>query len=245
MTMRRTVATAARVLRQLRRDHRTMALLVAVPTVLLGLLRWVLSGRIPTFQGFAPPMLALFPFIVMFITTSIAVLRERTSGTLERLLTTPMAKIDLLAGYALAFGTVAVVQVGIATTVSVTWYGLDVRGGVGLLGVIATLDALLGMALGLFLSAFARTEFQAVQFLPAVIFPQLLLCGLIVPRGLMPRALQLVSDVLPLSYAIDGVSLVATSTTGGSDLGRDILVIVLCALAAIAAGAATLRRRSA
>jgi ABC-2 type transport system permease protein len=245
MTMRRTVATAARVLRQLRRDHRTMALLVAVPTVLLGLLRWVLSGRIPTFQGFAPPMLALFPFIVMFITTSIAVLRERTSGTLERLLTTPMAKIDLLAGYALAFGTVAVVQVGIATTVSVTWYGLDVRGGVGLLAVIATLDALLGMALGLFLSAFARTEFQAVQFLPAVIFPQLLLCGLIVPRDLMPRALQLVSDVLPLSYAIDGVSRVATSTTGGSDLARDILVIVLCALAAIAAGAATLRRRSA
>jgi ABC-2 type transport system permease protein len=244
MTVRRTGATAARVLRQLRRDHRTMALLVAVPTVLLGLLRWVLSGRIQTFQGFAPPMLALFPFIVMFITTSIAVLRERTSGTLERLLTTPMAKIDLLAGYALAFGAVAIVQVGIATTLSVTWFGLDVRGGVALLALIAALDALLGMALGLFLSAFARTEFQAVQFLPAVIFPQLLLCGLIIPRDLMPRVLQIVSDVLPLSYAIDGVSRVATDTAAGGDLTRDIVVIVLCALAAISAGAATLRRRS-
>jgi ABC-2 type transport system permease protein len=245
MSRRRTFATARRVLTQLRRDHRTMALLLAVPSVLIALLHWVLSGRPASFQQIGPPLLALFPFITMFITSSIAVLRERTSGTLERLLTTPVAKLDLLLGYALAFGLLALVQVGIATWLAVGALGLEVRGGVPLLATIAALDALLGMALGLLLSAFARTEFQAVQFLPAVVFPQLLLCGLVIPREAMPRALELLSNVLPLSYAIDGVSRVARLATVGQDVAVDLAVVGACVVASIALGAATLRRRSA
>ncbi|MCU1677587.1 MAG: transporter permease [Frankiales bacterium] len=245
MNVSRTLATARRVLTQLRRDHRTVGLLIVVPSALISLLRWVLSDRPETFQQIGPPLLAIFPFTVMFITSSIAVLRERTSGTLERLLTTPVAKLDLLLGYALAFGAVALVQVGAATWLATGALGLDVRGGVGLLALIAGLDALLGMALGLFLSAFARTEFQAMQFLPAFVLPQLLLCGLVLPRGAMPRALELFSNVLPLSYAIDGVSRVAHTATFGSGLGVDLAVVLACVVAAIALGAATLRRRTA
>ena len=245
MTPRRTLATALRVLTQLRRDRRTMALLLGVPSGLIALLRWVLEGRPGSFQHIGPPLLALFPFVTMFIVSSIAVLRERTSGTLERLLTTPMAKLDLLLGYALAFSVVAVIQVAIATSLAVGAFGLEVRGGVALLGLLAALDALLGMALGLLLSAFARSEFQAVQFLPAFVFPQLLLCGLVLPRPEMPRALELVSNILPLSYAIDGTNRVAHSTAVGHDLVVDIVVITACLFLAIALGAATLRRRSA
>ncbi len=245
MTPARTLATAHRVLTQLRRDHRTMGLLLGVPALLLLLLHWVLSRRPDSFQEIGPPLLALFPFITMFITSSIAVLRERTSGTLERLLTTPMAKLDLLLGYALAFGLVALVQVGAATWLAVGALGLRVHGGVALLAAFATLDALLGMSLGLLLSAFARTEFQAVQFLPAFVFPQLLLCGLVLPRDAMPRVLQVVSDALPLSYAIDGVSRVAHASTLGHDGVIDLMVVAGCVVAAVALGAATLRRRSA
>ena len=157
-----TLATASRVLSQLRHDHRTLAMLIVVPCVLLALLAWVFAGT-TTFDAVGAPLLGIFPFVIMFLVTSVATLRERTSGTLERLLTLPIGKLDLLMGYALAFGLVAVVQAGAATALAVTLLGLDVAGPVWLLLVVAVLDALLGMALGLLVSAFAATEFQAVQ----------------------------------------------------------------------------------
>jgi ABC-2 type transport system permease protein len=178
MSTRVTLATARRVLSQLRRDHRTLALLLLVPVLLLTLLRYVYDDKPLVFDTVGGPLLALFPFITMFLVTSVAMLRERTSGTLERLLTTPLGKGDLLFGYAVAFGAVAVVQTTIASAVALGLLGLDLTAGPGLVVLLAVLDALLGMALGLFLSAFARSEFQAVQFLPAVVLPQLLLCGL-------------------------------------------------------------------
>src|SRR4051794_40633800 len=110
------MSTALRVLTQLRRDHRTMALLLVVPVLLMTLLRYVVSPLV--FKHIGGPLLALFPFTTMFLVTSVAMLRERTSGTLERLLTTPLRKADLLLGYALAFGTVAVVQISIASAVA-------------------------------------------------------------------------------------------------------------------------------
>ena len=113
----------------------------------------------------------MFPFIVMFLVTSVTTLRERASGTLERLLAMPMGKLDFLLGYAIAFGLVAAVQSALAVGVSVGLLGLDVVGPVWLLLVVAVADAVLGSALGLFVSAFARTEFQAVQFMPALVLP--------------------------------------------------------------------------
>ncbi|MFG2587403.1 ABC transporter permease [Streptomyces sp. NPDC048438] len=240
----RTLATAGRVLRQLRHDPRTVALLLIVPVLMITLLRFVFDADAGTFDAIGASLLGIFPLITMFLVTSIATLRERTSGTLERLLAMPLGKGDLIAGYALAFGTVAVAQSLLATALSVWVLGLDVVGSPWLLLLVALLDALLGTALGLFVSAFAASEFQAVQFMPAVIFPQLLLCGLFTPRDRMHPALEAVSDVLPMSYAVDGMNQVLAHTDITADFYRDILIVAGCALLVLCLGAATLRRRT-
>ncbi|MEV7103182.1 ABC transporter permease [Streptomyces atroolivaceus] len=240
----RTLATAGRVLRQLRHDPRTVALLLIVPVVMITLLRYVFDADAGTFDAIGASLLGIFPLITMFLVTSIATLRERTSGTLERLLAMPLGKGDLIAGYALAFGAVAVAQSLLATVMSVWVLGLDVVGSPWLLLLVALLDALLGTALGLFVSAFANSEFQAVQFMPAVIFPQLLLCGLFTPRDRMHPVLETVSDVLPMSYAVDGMNQVLTHTGITADFYRDVLVVAGSALLVLCLGAATLRRRT-
>ncbi|MEU1213549.1 ABC transporter permease [Streptomyces sp. NPDC005791] len=240
----RTLATAGRVLRQLRHDPRTIALLLIVPVLMITLLRYVFDADTGTFDAIGASLLGIFPLITMFLVTSIATLRERTSGTLERLLAMPLGKGDLIAGYALAFGAVAVAQSLLATAMSVWVLGLDVVGSPWLLLLVALLDALLGTALGLFVSAFAASEFQAVQFMPAVIFPQLLLCGLFTPRDRMHPVLEAVSDVLPMSYAVDGMNQVLTHTDVTADFYRDILIVAGCALLVLCLGAATLRRRT-
>jgi ABC-2 type transport system permease protein len=244
MSPRITFAVARRVLTQLRRDPRTVALLLVVPCGLLTLLWWMFDGEDVIFNRFGPPLLALFPFIVMFLVTSVTTLRERSSGTLERLLSMPTGKADFLVGYALAFGSVALVQALLAVGLTVGLLGLDVSGPVWMLTVIAVLDAVLGTALGLFVSAFAQTEFQAVQFMPAVVLPQMLLCGLFVTRDALPPVLEAVSNVLPLSYAVDAMQRV-TLDSGVSSEVRDLLVIAAFAVGALALGAATLRRRTA
>jgi ABC-2 type transport system permease protein len=238
------LAVAARVLTQLRRDHRTLAMLLVLPCVLISLLWWMFDG-LPgsAFDRFGPALLAIFPFIVMFLVTSVTTLRERGSGTLERLLAMPMGKLDFLLGYALAFGLLAAVQSALAVTLSVTLLGLEVVGPVWLLGVVAVADAILGTALGLFVSAFARTEFQAVQFMPLLVIPQLLLCGLFVPRDLLPDVLAAVSDLLPLSYAVDAMARLRWET-GLGPVWKDLAVVAGFALAGLGLGAATLRRRT-
>jgi ABC-2 type transport system permease protein len=244
MNLARTLATSRRVLRQLAHDPRTIALMLVVPCVLLALLRYVFDDNPRVYNSAGASLLGIFPLIVMFLVTSIATLRERTSGTLERLLAMPLHKADLILGYALAFGTLAVAQAAIATALAVGLLNLTLAGSAWLLLLVAVLDALLGTALGLFVSAFAASEFQAVQFMPAVIFPQLLLCGLFVPRGMMQTALSYASDVLPMSYAVDAMTRVATSSALSTDLWRDLAVVAGSALLVLALGAATLRRRT-
>lgn len=245
MSPRVTLAVTARVLAQLRHDHRTLAMMLLVPCFLLTLLWWMFDGQDAFFNRFGPPMLAMFPFIVMFLVTSVTTLRERSSGTLERLLSMPLGKGDLLLGYALAFGLVALLQAALAVGLMVGLLGLEVEGPVWVLTLVAVLDALLGSALGLFVSAFANTEFQAVQFMPAIVLPQVLLCGLFVARDQLPEVLGAISDVLPLSYAVDAMELVQTSSAFSSELVADLSVVVGFVLASLALGAITLRRRTA
>src|SRR5690242_2689462 len=211
LSPRLTAATAGRVLRQLRHDRRTIAMMLVLPSVLLGLL-YLLWKDLPTLPGqpgifdrVGLTMLGIFPFVVMFLVTSIAMLRERTSGTLERLLTTPLSKLDLLLGYGIAFGLAATLQALITVGIATTVYGLDVVGSLWIVILIAVVNAVLGVALGLLASAFARTEFQAVQFMPVIVLPQFFLCGLLVARDQMAGWLQAISDVLPLTYAVDGL----------------------------------------
>ncbi|MQA78390.1 MAG: ABC transporter permease subunit [Streptosporangiales bacterium] len=243
MSLRLTLATAGRILAQLRRDPRTIAMLLLVPLILMALLSWVFDDE-RRFNQAGPALLGLFPFVVMFIVTSIATLRERTSGVLERLLAMPLHKLDLLFGYALAFGLVATVQALVTASVSVWWLGLDIAGSTWLLVVVAVLDALLGVSLGLLASAFARTEFQAVQFMPALVLPQALLCGLLAPRDQMHDVLRWISDALPLSYAVDAMQEVTAHADVTDAVVVDLVVVGGCVVLALLLGAATLRRRT-
>lgn len=245
MSPRIVMATTARVLAQLRRDPRTIALLLVVPCLLEVLLRYVLDGQPQAFDRIGGPLLGIFPFISMFLVTAITMLRERTTGTLERLMTMPLAKIDLLLGYGIAFGAVAAVQAALTSAVAFGILDLHVVGSEAAVAVLAIANAILGMSLGLFVSAFAQTEFQAVQFLPATVFPQLLLCGLLVPRAQMAGILQDASDVLPLTYAYDGLDRV--TRLGGFDgtTVRDLVIVIGVTLLALGLGATTLRRRTA
>ena len=240
-----TAATARRVLWQVRHDPRTVALLLVVPCLLLVLLRYVFDGRPEVFQSIGAPLCGLFPFIVMFLVTSITMLRERTTGTLERLMTLPLAKLDLLAGYAIAFGSLAAAQAVVVCLVGFGALGLDAPHGAALVGLLAIANALLGMALGLLVSAFARTEFQAVQFMPALIFPQLLLCGLFVARDAMAPVLEGLSWLLPLTYAYDALARATDPEALDAALILDVVVVAAAGLAALGLGALTLRRRTA
>ena len=245
MSPRITRVTALRVLTQLRRDPRTIVLLLALPPLLLTLLKYTFDNTPHAFERIGGPLVGLFPFMTMFLVTSITMLRERTTGTLERLMTMPLAKLDLLLGYGIAFAAVAVIQALITAGVAFGLLSLHAAGSTLLVIALAVGDAILGMSLGLFTSAFARTEFQAIQFLPAFIFPQLILCGLFVARDHMAKLLQIVSDVLPLTYAFDALQRATVQGTLGSRGALDIAVIVAATLLALALGAATLRRRTA
>jgi len=243
MTPRRTLATAARVLAQLRRDPRSIALMLIAPSLLVGLFAWLFSDQEGVFDRLGGPILALFPFILMFLLTSITTLRERRSGTLERLMTTPLGKADFILGYALAFGLMAVLQAVVTVAFAVLVCGLSVDGPLWQLGLVAVVDALLGTALGLLASAFARTEFQAVQFMPVLVFPQIILGGLFMPRDQMPDVLHAISDWLPLSHAIDAIQAV-TAGTEGWDLWRPVLIVGAFAVAFLVLAPLTLRRRT-
>src|SRR5919106_2820357 len=163
MSWRVTLATSRRVLRQLLRDRRTLALILVVPSFLMALLRFVFDGQEQTFDRVGGSLVGIFPLVIMFLITSIAMLRERTTGTLERLMSLPLAKLDLLLGYGIAFALVSAVQATVTASVGFGLLGLDTAGPVWLVVVLAVANALLGMGRGLFLSAFAKTEFQAVQ----------------------------------------------------------------------------------
>jgi ABC-2 type transport system permease protein len=242
--LRATFATMARILHQLSHDHRTVALIFVVPCLLLSLLRWLYDDNLTTFDHIAPALLGIFPFVIMFLITSITTLRERTGGTMERLMASPIGKLDLVVGYVLAFGLLAIIQAGLASAVLLYGLGLDVAGPHWFLVVMALVDALLGTALGLFVSAFASSEFQAVQFMPALIIPQVLIGGLLMPLDQMPDLLEKIAYFLPLTYAIDALNIVVNHTDITNDAWRDMWVVIAFTVGAVLLGALTLRRKT-
>ncbi len=251
MNPRMMLATTGRVLDQLRHDHRSVALMLVVPALLLTAVYFLYEnetvppGAPRTFDRVGLMMLAIFPFVVMFLVTSITMLRERTSGTLERLLTTPIHKTDLLFGYGLAFSLMAALQSLVATGVAYWVFGLEIKGSPGLVVMIAVVNAVLGVALGLLCSAFARTEFQAVQFMLVVVVPQILLCGLFVARDRMNEVLEAVSNVLPLTFSVDALKEIAGHAEATDVLWQDTGIMAAIVLAVLVLASLTLRRRTA
>src|SRR5690606_27509124 len=233
-----------RILRQLRHDRRTIALMLVVPILALTLLYFMFEQRPGAFDRIALIMLGIFPFIIMFLVTSIAMLRERTSGTLERLFTTPVGRLDLLFGYGIAFGFAAAVQATVATAVTYWLLGFSVRGSLALVVLIAVANAVLGVALGLLCSAFARTEFQAVQFMPLVSIPQILLCGLFVPRAEMAGWLEGLSYAMPLAYSVEALTEVGRHPEPTALMWRDLAVVAAVVGGALGLGGAARRGRA-
>lgn len=250
MTSRGYSATTARILRQLAADHRSVAMILFVPSLIITLMYFMFQnapqppGGLSPFNTACLIMLGIFPLVVMFLITSITMQRERASGTLERILTTPLRRTDLLAAYGTAFSLAAAAQAVLACLVSYLFLGLHTEGSPVLVFTIAIINAILGVGLGLLCSAFARTEFQAVQFMPVVIVPQLLLCGVLVPRELLPDWLQWISNVLPASYALEALQQVGAYAEPTSIVVRDIAVVVGFAVVSLGLAAATLRRRT-
>ncbi|WP_225594483.1 ABC transporter permease [Mycolicibacterium fortuitum] len=244
------LATTGRILRQLAADHRSVAMILLVPSLIITLMYFMFQnaphapGRPTPFNNACLIMLGVFPLIVMFLITSITMQRERVSGTLERILTTPLRRFDLLAAYGTAFSIAAAAQATLACIVSFWFLGLHTEGSPVLVFLIAIINAVLGVGLGLLCSAFARTEFQAVQFMPVVIAPQLLLCGIIVPRAALPEWLQWISNVLPASYALEALQQVGAHPELTAVAARDIAIVVGFAALALCLAAATLRRRT-
>ncbi len=239
MTPSATWATAGRVLAQILHDPRTIALLLVVPSLLIGLVAWIFT-KTDVFNTIGPAIIAMFPFIIMFLVASISTLRERRS----RLLTMPLGKGSFILGYALAFGLLALAQTAIAVTFSVWVCGLEINGQLWLLFLVAVADALLGTSLGLLASAFARTEFQVVQFMPAFVFPQILLGGLFLPRAQLPEVLETIGDWLPLSHAMDALTAVATGDEESSYIVVRTLFIGAWIVGSIVLGSISLCRRT-
>lgn len=237
-----TLATAQRVLRQLSHDPRSLVMIVAIPPLLMLLFKYIYNGQPEIFNRAGPQLLGLFPFIIMFVLTSVTMVRERTSGTLERLLTTPLRRSELISGYTVSFGLAALVQALVTAAIAIWVLNLDVDSPAGII-LVAVLGAILGTTLGLLMSAFANTEFQAVQFMPLVVVPQFLLCGILVPRSDMPDVLHAISVVLPLSYVTDAF----VSLAGGAadtSMGVSVPVIIGCCVAAVLLASMTLRRQT-
>lgn len=243
MNFKRTASTAARVLRQLRHDHRTLGLIFLMPTVLIAILYYVFEDNHRVFENIAPLLLGIIPFTLMFIITSVAVLRERTSGTLERILTLPVFKTEILFGYAAAFALLALVQAAIASVVTLTLLDVDIAGSAVSLLFIAMLSGILGMAFGLLFSAFAKNEFQAVQFMPAFVLPQFLTSGLFTPREKMAQVLQYFSDIMPITYVVKALEQVRSAAGWTADLTTNVVIIAGFIVLALLLGAASLRSK--
>lgn len=238
MSLRRTLLTTRRILQQLRHDPRTIGLLLLVPSALVGLLAWSLTNNPGAFDSIGPKLLGVFPLVVMFLVTSVITLRERSVGTLERLFTLPLTKAEFVAGYAFAFGGLAVIQSFLVSILSYTWYGLAHQGVPWRVSVVALCAGLLGTAFGLALSALAHSEFQAVQFMPAFILPQLLLCGLVIPVGQLPTVLRIVADVMPMTAAMHAIAPLQSNWYYVCQFA----IMIAYVLVALVVGATTLRR---
>lgn len=244
MSVDRTLAVAQRVLRQISRDHRSLAMVMVVPVLLLWMLQITFENVPGVFDKIAPMLLGTFPFVMMFLVTSITMLRERNLGTLDRMLVSPIGRADIMLGYALAFSLLATIQSAIALVVSMQLLGMEVRGSLIATFAVVLLIAIYGTALGLTLSAFARTEFQAAQFMPLFLLPQIFLSGLLAPVDRLPTVLRWFANVNPLRYAFDLLASVMNGGTSLLDEGNRInsALVVLVPLAILLLGATTMRR---
>jgi len=238
---RQALTIAARIIRQLVRDRRTIVLIVAVPLIVMTLIGLSFpEGQVLDY--IAPALLATLALFFSFLLTGISFLRERSQGTMERLMASPVSRPDVVVGYLFGFFVFALAQTLIILLFTI--YVLDVRysGDLWQIFVFQVVVIAGAVNLGIFISTFARNEFQMVQFIPLILFPQIFLCGVIWPVEQMPEYLQWLSKVLPLKYAVDGMRGIMLTGENLLDVGFELVVLVGFAVATSVLAAITLRR---
>ena len=235
---------AARIIQQLIRDRRTMALIVVVPLVVMTLIGLSFPES-NVLDYIAPALLATLALFFSFLLTGISFLRERSQGTMERLMASPVSRLDIVVGYLFGFFIFALTQTLIILLFTI--YVLDVHyyGDLWQIFVFQVVIIAGAVNLGIFISTFARNEFQMVQFIPLIIIPQIFLCGVIWPVEQMPDYLQWLSVILPLTYAVDGLRDIMLAGRSLLDVGLELSVLIGFAIIISVLAAITLRRGAA
>ncbi|MCH8310203.1 MAG: ABC transporter permease [Chloroflexi bacterium] len=242
MSPDRTLAIAERIIRQIVKDRRSIALIIVAPVIVMALVGFSLIDQKPVLNRVAPGLLGIFVLFFTFLLTGVAFLRERAQGTLERLMTTTVARADILVGYLLGFLLFATIQAAVILTFTIFALRIQYQGNVFEIVAVLMLVVLVAVNLGIFVSTFARNEFQVVQFIPIVMAPQIFLSGVIVPTDQMPVVMEAISVVLPLTYAVEALRGIMVMGQSLSDVWTDLVVLAGFGVGLLIAAVITLRR---
>jgi ABC-2 type transport system permease protein len=238
-----TFTIASRVMIQIARDRRTIALVLIVPLVIAAISGVAITDK-RVLDNAAPAVLAALILFFGFIITGISFLRERTQGTLERLLVAPISRMDIVAGYLLGLLLFALIQTLIMFFYMVYVLNINYHGDLWQILIFQVLMGINAVCLGTFFSAFARNEFQMIQFIPLLIVPQIFLCGLFIPVSQMPDYLQWIGKFLPLTYGVEGIKALMLQGKSLLDIGKDIGVLAAYAAVLLILASLTLKQKS-
>lgn len=236
--MNGSLAVARRLLVGLRGDRRTLALVAVVPAFVV----YLVSEVFPRPEPVAPILLGVFVFVLTYVLTAVGFLRERTEGTLERVLVTPVSRTGLVLGYVLGYGVLAAVQAAVLLVAAVVFLGTEFANGVWLFVLVELLGALSALGLGVLLSLFAETEFEALQFIPAVITPQVILGGTFLPVAELPWYLEYPARAMPVTYLIEAMEYVVLDEGSPGEFGVAVGALVAFTVAAVVVAGAVVGR---
>ena len=242
MSRDRTSAIAERLVRQIVKDRRSIGLIIVAPVIVMSLVGFSLTEQRATLDRLAPALMAVFVLFFTFILTGVSFLRERAQGTLERLMTTTVGRADILLGYLLGFMAFATVQTIVILLFTIFVLRIDYQGNIFEIGAVLMLVVIVAVSLGIFISTFARNEFQVVQFIPIVFVPQVFLSGVIIPVDQMPAVMEGISNALPLTYAVKGLREIMLQGHGLTEVWPELGVLAAFGVSLLAAAAVTLRR---
>jgi ABC-2 type transport system permease protein len=236
-----TLTIAQRTIQQLVRDRRTIALILIVPLVIASLIGVSVPSKL-ILNSTLPAILAMLILFFGFLLSGISFLRERSQGTRERLLASPASRMDILVGYLLGFLLFAMLQTLILFFYSVYVLKVDFNGSLWQIIIFQILIGILAVCLGIFISTFAKNEFQMIQFIPLIIVPQVFVCGLLFPVSNMPNYLQWLAKFLPLTYAVDGIRGLMLNGQNLLDIGKEVGVLLTYAIVLMVLAGVSLRR---
>lgn len=236
--MRGAVPVTRRLLLGLRGDRRTLGLVVVVPAFII----WLFSEVFTATEPVAPILLGVFVFFLTYMLTAVGFLRERTAGTLDRVLVAPVSRSGLVVGYVVGFGVLATVQSVVLLGAAVYFLDVSFEHGVGLFFLVELLGALTALGLGILLSLFAENEFQAIQFIPVVISPQVILGGTFLPVEQLPWYLEYTARAMPVTYLIEAMQYVVLGAGTAEEFRVALAALLAFGFAAVGIAGVVVRR---